>query len=185
MHLGLREGEIIGLKWDAVDLILKRVDVRRKWEKKTKVLEEFAKGKKIRTLGIPQQGLLDRLKVQREKYPQSEFVVCDESGSIISPMDLFFLVQRGLKDVGARRITVHGLRHTFATLYMEKGGDLYDLQKLMGHSSAATTERYRHSDPDYLRKQCEIIDLYSSSAEIPPKPEKVVLQLVRREALSN
>ncbi len=171
LHLGLREGEIVGLKWNAINMSLKCVDIQRKWEKKTKVLEEFTKGRKIRTLGIPQQGLLDRLIKQRLKYPNSEFVVCDESEKMITPNALIAFLKKGVEDTQVRRITVHGLRHSFASLYMQKGGNLFDLQKLMGHSDAKTTERYRHSDPDYLRSRCKIVDLYSSSAQIPPKPE--------------
>ncbi|NDD92465.1 hypothetical protein EBZ37_10310, partial [bacterium] len=48
LQLGLREGEILGLKWDAVDLETRSLSVRRKWDKKTNVLDEFVKGKKIR-----------------------------------------------------------------------------------------------------------------------------------------
>ncbi len=39
------------------------------------------------------------------------------------------------------RVTIHTLRHTFAVLYLNRGGDIYDLSKLLGHASVAITDR--------------------------------------------
>lgn len=188
LQLGLREGEIIGLKWDAIDFQTRSLSVRRKWDKNLKVLDEFVKGKKVRTLGIYPDGLLERLKLQRARFPESEFVVCQPDLSSVSAMQVIHTLKRGIAARGLKRVTVHGLRHTFASLYMQNGGDLYDLQKVMGHQSAVTTERYRHTDPEYLKKKCNIFDLYSgppkepSSAQIPPKAEKPQLRLVGGES---
>ena len=46
-----------------------------------------------------------------------------------------------------RYITFHCLRHTFASHYMMRGGDLYKLQKLLGHKSIEMTQRYAHLAP--------------------------------------
>jgi len=40
----------------------------------------------------------------------------------------------------------HGLRHLFAVTYLQRGGDIYDLQRILGHASIKTTELYL----DYL-----------------------------------
>jgi integrase len=186
LQLGLREGEIVGLKWDAVDLEQRRMEIRRKFERKTKVLEEFTKGKKVRVLGIYPDGLLERLKQQRAKYPKAEFVVCKEDGSMISYIAIINALKYGIRDCKLSYVTVHGLRHTYASLYMQNGGDLYDLQKVMGHQSAKTTERYRHTDPDYLRSKCNVFSLYDvepnvveqNSAQTPPTEKKPMLRLV-------
>jgi integrase len=184
-NLGLREGEVCGLMWDAVDLDQRMFAVRRKYQKKISVLEEFTKGKKIRTLGIYPDALLERMRNQRSLFPRSDFVVCRPQGEMVTPMQLIVLLQNGIKATGISRVTFHGLRHTFATLYMQSGGDLYDLQKIMGHEDVSTTERYRHTDPEYLRLKCGVLNLYEksettqvSSAQIPPKTEKPVLRLV-------
>jgi len=185
LSLGLRQGEVCGLKWDTINFEGRSITIRRKFQKKVNVLEEFAKGKKIRVLGLYPDGLLCRLKAQKERNPQSEFVVCRPSGSMVTAMQLISCLGKGLAATQIRRVTFHGLRHTFASLFMESGGDLYDLQKIMGHEAVATTERYRHTDPEYLRQQCSRLDLYSagpltqvSSAQIPPKNGKEGRKLV-------
>jgi len=47
----------------------------------------------------------------------------------------------------AERITFHALRHTFASHWMLKGGDIYRLQRILGHASIAMTQRYAHLAP--------------------------------------
>src|ERR1041385_5434878 len=55
----------------------------------------------------------------------------------------------------ARRITPHMLRHTAATLLIERGVDIRFVQRLLGHSSIATTEIYTHVSDEALRVTLE------------------------------
>lgn len=55
-------------------------------------------------------------------------------------------------------VTIHTLRHTFAALYLKRGGDIYKLSKLLGHSSIAITEKvYAHICPKELDAQATLI----------------------------
>ena len=58
---------------------------------------------------------------------------------------------RARRNAGLEDICFHTLRHTFASWYMQNGGDLYRLRNLMGHSTIALTERYSHLGPDFIK----------------------------------
>jgi site-specific recombinase XerD len=64
----------------------------------------------------------------------------------------------------ARRITPHMLRHTAATLLIERGVDIRFVQRLLGHSSIATTEIYTHVSDEALRTTLERADVLASFA---------------------
>ena len=51
------------------------------------------------------------------------------------------------------KITPYQLRHSFATLYLKSGGDLFTLQHLMGHADLRMTRRYTEVDETYVEQQ--------------------------------
>jgi len=56
------------------------------------------------------------------------------------------------------KVTIHTLRHTFAALYLKRGGDVYKLSKLLGHSSISVTEKvYAHVCPKDMDAQAELM----------------------------
>lgn len=52
-----------------------------------------------------------------------------------------------------RKITPYQLRHSFATLFLKSGGDLFSLQHLMGHADLRMTKRYTELDDEYIEQQ--------------------------------
>ena len=62
-------------------------------------------------------------------------------------------VVRKLKDISKIEFTIHRLRHTFATLMIEGGCDIYSLSKMMGHSDISTTTIYLSTTAEHLRGQ--------------------------------
>ncbi|MBM4121354.1 MAG: hypothetical protein FJ249_02010 [Nitrospira sp.] len=52
----------------------------------------------------------------------------------------------------------HDLRHTFATRLVQKGVDLYKVQRLLGHKTPLMTQRYAHHSPESLRDGVQVLD---------------------------
>lgn len=63
-----------------------------------------------------------------------------------------------------RKVTPHMLRHTAATLLIETGVDIRIVQRLLGHSSIATTEIYTHVSDEALRATLERANVLSAFA---------------------
>ncbi len=80
---------------------------------------------------------------------------------------LFSNPKTGVVVTAEDKVTIHTLRHTFAALYLKRGGDIYKLSKLLGHSSVAITERvYGHICPKELDAQAPLM----STAIVRPTP---------------
>jgi len=77
-------------------------------------------------------------------------------GTAINPQSIRSRLRRYSRQIGlSRRVTPHMLRHTAATLLIETGVDIRFVQRLLGHSSIATTEIYTHVSDEALRTTLE------------------------------
>ena len=63
-------------------------------------------------------------------------------------------------------LRIHDLRHTFASVLINKGVSLYEVQTLLGHSSPQMTQRYAHLAPDLLHKRTELVGELIAQASI-------------------
>lgn len=141
---GLRKKELINLKLTDVDLENMTIFVRQ------------GKGSKDRIIPISFT-LAQTLK----RYLQERKLVnktCPEffTSSVLN----MGLTESGLKKyvdtirkTSKIKFTVHKLRHTFATLMLEGGCDIYSLSRMMGHSDIKTTTIYLNASAEHLRGQ--------------------------------
>ena len=70
---------------------------------------------------------------------------------------LFFPWDRIRKRAGLTDLRLHDLRHSFASFLVNNGEDLYEVQKLLGHSNPRTTQRYAHLSRERLAQAAEVM----------------------------
>lgn len=143
--LGLRRGEICGLRWQDIDFdrqIIRIVNQRQRMADGRIVdcpPKSFAS---VRDIPIPDQ-LLPLLRSRR----QLAGYLCP-----ISPSGLDAAHRRLVRRLQLPYIPLHGLRHSMATACIRHGGAMKSLQLLLGHAKYATTaDRYTHPDCEMLR----------------------------------
>jgi site-specific recombinase XerD len=144
LYCGLRKSELLGLKLNDVDL-----------ENLTMMIRQ-GKGDKDRIIPISftlaqilKKYLLDRKRLKK---------TCPEFFASLNTN--YGLTVNGLKHLNVKMrkaskiyFTWHMLRHTFATLMIEGGCDIFSLSKMMGHSDIKTTTIYLSASTEHLREQ--------------------------------
>ena len=143
---GLRRGELLGLKWEDIDLQKGDLRVRRQISRiNGEVVEAPLKTKNAyRTLPLAED-TIDILKEQRKKFGSSPWVFPSPTGGPISPDSVLHMLHRVLKRAGLPRVRFHDLRHTFATLALQNGVDIKTVSGMLGHFSAGfTLDTYAH-----------------------------------------
>lgn len=162
--LGLRRGEITGLKWENVDfenriLHIKEARVRAGNEIIVKKTKNITSTRKLAMSTILYNKLCE-VKSRQEYVSKSQpndkdygYVVVDENGDPINPAYLSARFGKFIRNNGLPHITLHGLRHSIASIGNEVGLTLYDISKILGHSSIDTTVRtYMHTFDDTHRE---------------------------------
>ena len=141
---GLRKQELLNLKFTDIDLDNLTLFVRR------------GKGAKDRIVPITYTlaQSLKRYTEERKRLNKTnpEFFSSLRGNSGFTAGGLKRLVLQMRKSSGIM-FTVHKLRHTFATLMLEGGCDIYSLSKMMGHSDIKTTTIYLAASAEHLRSQ--------------------------------
>lgn len=134
LNTGMRKTEIINLKWTDVNLQVGHI-----------VLESTTtKGKSRRIIPLNKKvrALLSELKLKST----NPYVFVNSLGTPYKSrhcMDKFLKV---CEEAELTDITFHALRHTFATRFMEKGGDFSAVYKILGHKDPKVTMRYQHPE---------------------------------------
>jgi len=140
---GLRISELVALDWPDLDAEMGLLRVR------------HGKGNKERIVPIGEPAIKALEAWRRNMPPATESgpIFTNLRGRRITTRSLELIVARLLARSGvAKRITPHGLRHSFATHLLDHGADLRSIQEMLGHASLATTQRYTHVSVNRLKE---------------------------------
>ena len=176
LFTGIRLGELLGLKFEDIDLDAKTITIRRTLnrlkvfdnpDKKTDIVIGEPKTNKAKRVIPLQDFLIPLLKAHKAEiikerfkasnmYKNDGFVICNEFGGYIEPRTYQDFFKKMLKKAEIKNTNFHTLRHTFATRALENGFDVKVLADILGHADASTTlNKYAHALPDHKKTSME------------------------------
>ncbi|MGD0122180.1 MAG: tyrosine-type recombinase/integrase [Candidatus Limnocylindrales bacterium] len=145
---GLRQGELLALRWDDVDLEAGLLTVRHTLERESGVLAEpkTERSRRVLRLPLPVAASLRRLRSRQDAeraaarlWSSAGFVFTNATGGPLNPWHVTRSLHVVLAGAGIRQQRFHDLRHAFATLQLEAGAELFDVSRALGHTDIGTT----------------------------------------------
>ena len=164
MHTGIRIGELSGLKWDDFDLEQSQLMIRRTVYRVQNPAYDGTLNvpKTILSVTPPKTTASNRVipltnfllkEVQNRKRDDGIYVVSG-ARTCMEPRTIQKKYRKLLKDCRIPYLNFHALKHSFASMGIQKGFDYKSLSEILGHASVATTLNvYVHSDMEQKR-QC-------------------------------
>jgi len=145
---GMREGELLGLRWR--DVAETHVIVSRRLDQRTRNREATKTQSSVRRVDLPASMMAalrqhrERMRIEGLRAAADDLVFVNTVGGPISVTNMRSRdFQKLLTAAGlSTRIRFHDLRHSHAALLLSKGENIIALQKRLGHGDPATTLRY-------------------------------------------
>lgn len=158
LYMGLRIGELCGLKWEDVDFRNKILHIRSTVQRissangnrKTKIVISAPKSAtSFREIAIP-DALMKYFEMFRD---EADHFILSGADKPVEPRTMQYRYKKILQSAEVDNHNYHKLRHTFATNSAEKGFNVKALSAVLGHSSVTLTlNRYIHPDRTYERR---------------------------------
>jgi len=168
MRTGLRIGEMVALTWSDVDFETRTLNVTKQWDWKRKETRPPKKDSQREVKLSPQT--VEMLKVLYQSSTGTGLVFPDKDGGHLSDKK----IRRRLASVAPKKITPHDLRHTYATLRLNKGDNIVDVSNQLGHKSIKVTlDTYTHWIPgEEYHQQVDALDHLHLTAPYAHPEEK-------------
>ncbi len=167
--LGLRQGELLGLRWADVNLEAGSVQIRHTRNAKTGELGEPKTERSRRTLRLGGE-LAAALRSHRvrqaeerlaagRRWHDGDYVFTSPNGQSLDAANVTHRFQAALAAAGLPRQRFHDLRHACATLRLEQGEEIAIVSRILGHASITTTANvYGHLTDAMLGQAAERTD---------------------------
>ena len=149
LHTGMRKSEILGLKWEQIDLTHGFI-----------LLETSKNGERRE---IPIDNTLREMFEEMPHSIESINVFTDRDGNPYKEVKKSF--RTALKKAGISDFRFHDLRHCFASHLVMAGVDLVSVKELLGHKSLTMTMRYSHLSHGHKRKAVNVLDKVLSNVQ--------------------
>lgn len=140
---GMRLGEIVPLRWCDVNFSQDLITIPDTKQNMPRV--------------IPLEGAREVIERQ-PRMPGSkrnDRIFSNQAGNPFSINDVSKQFRLAMQKMEVHDFKFHDLRHTFASWYVQRGGDMYKLQRILGHKGPAMTQRYAHLRVDDLREAAQ------------------------------
>jgi integrase len=172
LSTGMRQGELLGLKWNDIDLDAGKLHIHRSLQYQRGsglvfVLPKTAKSRRPIKLG---NRTVDALKAHRKKqlenrlkagslWKEQDLVFPTEMGAPHDPSWQYKVFKKAVEDAGLRSIRFHDMRHTAATLLLSKNVHVKVVSEMLGHSSITITlNTYSHFVPSLHDQAADVMD---------------------------
>jgi integrase len=167
---GLRRGELLGLRWQDLDLTRPSLSVRQTvvllnnapaiQTPKTSAAQRTIKlsAEIVDALGKHRLRQIER-RLAAPSWNDPDLVFCTAGGKPINPNSLYDRFDAIVIRAGVKRIPLHGMRHTHATLLLAAGTPIKAVSERLGHSKTSITlDTYAHVLPDMQDRAVDAID---------------------------
>jgi integrase len=165
---GLRQGELLALRWSDVDLVAGHVVIR---QSVTRGIVTPPKNGKSRKIPLASSALAA---LRSHRHLRGKLVFCAADGRMLTKGECKHPLWGACKRASLRQIGWHVLRHTFASHLVMRGAPLKAVQELLGHASIEMTMRYAHLSPDARRDAVGLLDMTQVSRQPDGNAAKMV-----------
>jgi integrase len=158
---GMRQGELLALRWSDVDLDAGTLAVRHTLQRRTRTPAEPKTDRARRTLQLG-PATVACLRDHRATQPvrgRDGYVFATRTGTPLEARNVVRAFHAALRRLGLPHQRFHELRHCFATLMLEDGEELAVVSRALGHADLSTTaDVYSHLTPAMLERVAARMD---------------------------
>lgn len=177
LFTGLREGEVLGLTWDCVDLDRGRLTIKQQLRKEQQKGGTYyfssPKNGKQRTLSLSpsvvrlflyQKQKQTMMRAEAKEWKNKNLVFTNKEGDFLSYRTVYDCFKRIAKRMGLPELRFHDLRHQYAVISIKNGDDIKTVQGNLGHATAAfTLDIYGHVTEEMKKASSNRMENYIKS----------------------